>query len=82
MANEKRTIPYDVYLQALGLFTLGNSHYTKGRECENMANALLGLEDGSDLSDKLFETGAGPAEFDRALELSDIVVELPTPSVV
>jgi hypothetical protein len=80
MADEQRFISRDIYLQALGLFTIANDRYVKGRECENMMNGLLGLEDSSHLSDILFDQNTGPTEFDRALKLSGLTVEeLPTP---
>lgn len=73
--TEKRKISRDIYLQALGLFILGNEHYTKGREIENLANKLLGLEDGSHVSDRLFDNNASVSDFDEALRRSDIEVE-------
>lgn len=76
--KETKTISRDTYLKALGLFTLGNGYYTKGREIEDAMNSLLGEEDGSHFSDSLFDKGAGTREFDEALQKSSIAVELET----
>lgn len=73
--NEPKIISRSAYLQALGLFTIGNSHYTKGREVEDMANGLLGLEDGSHVSDIMFNKGATVRDFDEALRKADVTVE-------
>jgi hypothetical protein len=74
--TEKRKISRDQYLQALGLFVLGNDHYTKGQEIETVLNAMLGLESGSHVSNVMFDERATAAtNFDRALLLEDIEVE-------
>ena len=75
--NEPKTIPHSIYLQALGLFTIGNDHYTKGREIEDMANGLLGLEDGSHVSDVMFDKNATVRDFDEALRKAKVTVEDP-----
>ncbi len=71
----KRTISRETYLKAIGLFALGNNHYVKGREIEDLLNDLLGEKDGSHFSDLIFSKGADIRGFDEALVKSDISIE-------
>lgn len=73
----KKIISRSVYLQALGLFTIGRRHYERAREAEIECGRLLGIwdddvEHAGHVSDAMYERGGN---LDTALRLERIVVE-------
>jgi hypothetical protein len=69
-----KTITREKYLMGLGLFTLAAMHQAKCVEAEAALHEMLGLEDGSHISDAIYSP---PDTFDAALAREEIAVESP-----
>jgi hypothetical protein len=70
-----RKISHNTYLQALGLFTLGQSHAKKTEECREELEKLLEADHYGHISDALYESDGNMRDFDAALTLEGIEVE-------
>ena len=70
---EPRTISRSIYLQALGLFTLGHSYSERADEARKELAQLLGTELDGHLSDEMYSFGK--ADFDEAFKKEGLVVE-------
>lgn len=75
----KKTICYNTYLKAQGLFHLVNENYRRAAQFEASLSELLGNDDDymGHISDQAFEQGGS---LDRALKLEGIKV-LKSPDV-
>lgn len=69
-----KTITRQQYLMALGLFTVAQTKQRQVVEMENELNGLLGLGEGSHVSDEIYDRNGN---LDDALEREDIKVEEP-----
>ncbi|MEW8120055.1 MAG: hypothetical protein AB2792_23085 [Candidatus Thiodiazotropha sp.] len=68
------TITNEQYLMAKGLWYLANEHQSKCVEYETALNNLLGLKNGSHVSDSIYNIDGGYA-IDDALKKEGIQVE-------
>lgn len=69
-----RKISHNVYLQALGLYTLARNHAKKTDEFNTALHDLLDVSPYGHISDAIYE-GSVDKDFDVALMLEDIEVE-------
>lgn len=73
MADEPKKISRAIYLQALGLFTLGHSYSERADEVRNELAQVLGADVDSCISDEMYRYGK--ADFDEALKKEGIECE-------
>lgn len=67
-----KKITQDEYLKLLGLFTLASDSQRQCYQAETLMNKMLGLDNGSHLSDEIYGPGRG---FDEALKREGFEVE-------
>ena len=67
-------ISKEKYAMIFGLFTLASKHQRKVDEYETEMNSLLGLHNGSHLSDEIYTVGSH-VDFDEALKRAGFQVE-------
>lgn len=70
---ETKTVSRSMYLQALGLFTLGHSYSERSDEIRKELALLLGTDPDSHLSDEMYSSGK--ADFDEAFKREGLAVE-------
>lgn len=70
----QRYINRQVYLQALGLFTIAREHQKKCVEAEKALAALLTIKDTAGYCGHLSDEIYGDGDFNGGLEREDIVV--------
>ncbi len=70
-----RQITHNIYLQALGLFTLARNHAKKTEEFRDALEKLLDVEPYGHISDAVYDADGVERDFDAALKLEDIEVE-------
>ena len=73
-----KTISQDIYLQALGLWTMARQRQEECIKFENELARFLDIESGSCLSDAIYSYEPGTVEtFNAALEKTGITIEEP-----
>lgn len=70
---ETKTISRSMYLQALGLFTLGHSYSERADEARKELALLLGIDPDGHLSDAMYSYGK--ADFDEAFKREGLIME-------
>lgn len=78
--KNQRHINRQIYLQALGLFTIARQHQRKCVEAEKALAVLLGVKDASGYCGHLSDEIYGDGDFNGALKRENIVLSGDTKS--